>query len=158
MTPRPLACAGEVHVPHRSRHAERPVIRRHPVRTALLALLLLLSCTRAWGESQGDLRVRASLEFTRVEDTMKSVYARVIAATRGRQRAAVVASQEAWLRYRDANGQAELAAEPDLRSHPLLRYSIAIRMTQARTAELEALLSALLTPPRETAPQAAPAP
>lgn len=158
MTPRHPARAGEDHAPDRSRAHQRLVLPRHPVRAALLALLLLLACTSAWGETQEDLRVRASLEFGRVDEAMKSVYTRVIAATKGRQRAAVAASQEAWVRYREANGEAELAAEPDLRSHPLLRYSIAIRMTQARTAELEALLSALLAPTRETAPQAAPTP
>lgn len=125
-------------------------------RAAMLPLLILLACAGAWADTQNDLRLRASLEFARVDDAMKSVYARVIAATRGRQRAAVAASQAAWVRYREANGEAELAAEPDLRSHPLLRYSIAIRMTQARTTELEALLSALLTPQRETGSQSAP--
>lgn len=118
---------------------------RSALAAALVVLLLLAQdrTHRAWSETPQDIRLQASIALGESEAHHQRVWRQVLEATRGKQRAAVVAAEEAWRAYRDASAHAASLAAPDPAARTLVWNDTAARMTRARTAELQALLSVL---------------
>lgn len=117
-----------------------------PLRIAVLIALVLYApdlALPAWSETPRDVHLQASIALGEAEARHQRVWRQVLEATHGPQRAAVVAAEETWRAYRAANARAASLAAPDAAARTQVWNDTAAIMTQARTAELQALLSVL---------------
>lgn len=97
----------------------------------------------AWCQTQAEMNEQAGREYKAADAKLNAAYKQVLAAAGGEQKSKIVDAELAWIKYRDKNCDAEAFQVKGGSMYPLLWAGTATRMTQARTAELEALTSQL---------------
>jgi uncharacterized protein YecT (DUF1311 family) len=113
---------------------------------ALAACLIVAFCLgMAWAQSQAEMSNQAYLDYRAADAKLDRVYREVMDKTSGEQKAKIVAAEQAWIKYRDANADAEAFINKGGTIYPMVRNGALTRMTEARTRELAAFLSDMLS-------------
>jgi uncharacterized protein YecT (DUF1311 family) len=115
-------------------------------------MLLILALLAAAPQTQAQLTRSAGTDFTRADAAMNAQWKRTYAYMKGRDAqdtsrgggfgyaAAALASQRAWLQYRDTQCVLEGGAFAGGSAQPMAQASCKAMLTTARTAQLKTLI------------------
>lgn len=85
------------------------------------------------------------LDLKAADAKLNAVYQQVMAKTTGEQKALIIKAEAAWIKFRDADADAEAFINKGGTIYPLVHNGIMTRVTTARTKELQAYLSDILS-------------
>ncbi|NDD29686.1 MAG: DUF1311 domain-containing protein [Proteobacteria bacterium] len=91
-------------------------------------------------QTQLEMNEQAAEDFKKADAELNAIYKKVMAASAGEQKQAIITAQLAWIKFRDANADAWAAPNKGGSIYPLIWLGAKTRTTRTRTAELKQLL------------------
>ena len=101
---------------------------------ALTALFLV--CNPAYSQSQPELTAQAQADFEKADARLNALYKKTLAGLDAEGKKKLIASERAWLAYRDAEANYEADSERGGSMAPMIYNQACLELTEARIKEL----------------------
>jgi uncharacterized protein YecT (DUF1311 family) len=108
----------------------------------ILTFFILTSCaTITFSQTQLELNIQSSTDYKQADNELNKVYKQVMNAINPSEKQALIASQKAWITYRDLECKFQSIGYTGGSMYPMVYASCMTDMTKKRTLELKATLN-----------------